>query len=197
MIMVFELSWNYSLMPPLMLACVLSTLAAGRLHPDSIYTEPLRRKGLEVKGESGEAGAAFQKTVGDLMREPVQPVAVTATLPQIAERFLTSSNNFLPVVDDGKRLVGQVALQDLKEHLTAGQELNSVIAFDIMQPPPACLIPSQGLMEALPILLASEQRHVPVVNTLTQYRLVGAIVRAEALGILSEAIARRSTAPNT
>ena len=31
---------------PLMLACVVSILVAARLHPDSIYTEPLRRKGL-------------------------------------------------------------------------------------------------------------------------------------------------------
>jgi chloride channel protein, CIC family len=195
MIMVFELSLNYSLMPPLMLACALSTLVAGRLHPDSIYTEPLRQKGLEVGGESVEPGVAFQKTVGDLMREPVPPVKVTASLPQIAERFLTSSNNFLPVVDNAFHLVGQVSLQDLKEHLNAGQELSSVIAYDIMQPPPICLTPNQRLVAALPILLASEQRHIPVVNSLKQNHLVGALVRAEALGLLSEAIAKRGGAP--
>ncbi len=45
MIMVFEISLNYSIMPPLMLACVVSTLVARRLHPESIYTEPLRDEG--------------------------------------------------------------------------------------------------------------------------------------------------------
>ena len=38
-------------MPPLMLACVMSTLVAQRLHAESIYTEPLRRKGLSLRGE--------------------------------------------------------------------------------------------------------------------------------------------------
>ena len=45
MIMVFEISLNYSLMPPLMLACVISTLMARRLHQESIYTEPFAEEG--------------------------------------------------------------------------------------------------------------------------------------------------------
>ncbi len=42
MIMVFEISLDYSLMPPLMLALRGVILLARRLHPESIYTEPLR-----------------------------------------------------------------------------------------------------------------------------------------------------------
>jgi hypothetical protein len=55
------------------------------------------------------------------------------------------------------------------------------------------LTPNQRLLDALPVLLATEQRNVPVVNTFKENRLVGAIVRAEALGLLSEAIAASST----
>jgi CIC family chloride channel protein len=192
MIMVFEISLNYTLMPPLMVACVVATLVARRYHPDSVYTEPLRRKGLEVEGESLRLGAATQQTVGDLMREPIPPLKQTATFRAIADRFLTSPNNFLPVVDENKQLVGIVALQDLKEYLNASQEFNGVIAFDVMRPPPPCLTPNQKLLDALPVLLASEQRNIPVVNTHKERRLVGALVRGEALGLLSEAIAPRS-----
>ncbi len=192
MIMIFEMSLNYSLMPPLMLASVISTLVARHYHPESIYTEPLRQKGLALHSETARAGAATEQTVGDLMRMPVPPVYETATLREIGERFLTNSNNFLPVVDEKQRLLGVVALHDLKEYLNAGQELNAIIAYDVMRPPPPCLTPSQRLLDALPILLASEQRNVPVVNTFKENRLVGAVVRAEALGVLSEAIAASS-----
>jgi CIC family chloride channel protein len=194
MIMVFEISLNYTLMPPLMIACAVATLVGRRFHPDSVYTEPLRRKGLEVEGESPRLGAATQQTVGDLMREPIAPLKQTATFRAIADRFLTSPNNFLPVVDENGQLVGVVALQDLKEYLNAGQELNGVIAFDVMRPPPPCLTPNQKLLDALPVLLASEQRNVPVVNSQKERRLVGALVRGEVLGLLSEAIAPRSAA---
>jgi len=186
-VMILEISSNYSLMPALMLGCAVSSLVSQRLHPNSIYTEPLKLRSLEV--ESSRLGAANEQTIGDLMRAPVPPVRENTTLPQIAERFLGSQNNFIPVVDDQFRLVGVVALHDLKEHLGAGQEMNAIIAADLMRAIPPCLTPRQKLMDALPILLASEQRNVPVVNTLHEKRLIGSVPRAEALAALSEAIA--------
>jgi CIC family chloride channel protein len=190
-VMILEISLNYSLMPALMLACAVSTLVSRRLHPDSVYTEPLKLRSLEV--EPGWLGAATEQTIGDLMRAPVPPVRDNTTLPEIAHRFLSSANNFLPVVDARGRLLGMVALQDLKEYLTAGSELTAIIAGDIMRPIPPCLWPGLKLHDALPILLASEMRNVPVVNTFEEMRLVGSIPRAEALGALSEAIAASAT----
>ncbi|HWI56609.1 MAG TPA: ClcB-like voltage-gated chloride channel protein [Bacillota bacterium] len=188
-IMVFEISLDYSVLPPLMLACVVSILVARRLHPESIYTEPLRRKGLKVSQDATASEAATERTVGDLMRAPVPPVRETSTLGEIADRFMTSANNFLPVVDAKSQLVGVVALHDLKEYLGSGDQVLGVIAYDIMRPPPPCVTPNQRLLEALPAVLSSEQRNIPVVNSLTENRLVGALARAEVLGILSEVIA--------
>jgi CIC family chloride channel protein len=187
-ILVFELSLNYSIMPPLMLACAVAILVGRRLHPESVYTEPLRRKGLELNRESPRLGAATEQTVGDLMQAPITPLPENASFREVADRFLTSPNNFLPVVSPDGRLLGMVALQDMKEYLNAGQELNSVIALDLMRPPPPCLTPGQHLSDALPLLLASELRNVPVVDGAGTFRLVGAVARAEALGMLAEAI---------
>jgi CIC family chloride channel protein len=190
-VMVLEISQNYSLMPALMLGCAVSTLVSRRLHANSIYTEPLKLRGLEM--ESFRLGAATEQTIGDLMRAPVTPMRENTALPEIAHRFLSSPNNYLPVVDAQNRLLGLVALQDLKEYLGAGSELSAVIAADIMRPPPPCLLPGQKLLDALPVLLGSEQRNVPVVNTIEEKRLVGSVLRAEALAALSEVIAASTT----
>ncbi len=190
-IVVFEISLNYNLMPPLMVGCAVATIVSRRFHADSVYTEPLRRRGLYFDRENPRLGAATQQTVGDIMREAIAPVNRRARFREVADRFLTNANNFLPVVDDAGRLVGMIALQDLKHHLGAGPELDSVIAFDVMRPPPPCLVPSQMLVDAFPVLLASEHRNVPVINSPSEKRLVGSVVRAEALGLLSEAIASR------
>jgi chloride channel protein, CIC family len=187
MVMILEISGNYSLMPALMLGCAISTVVSRRLHPNSIYTEPLRLRSLEV--ESPRMGAATEQTIGDLMHAPIPPLNENVPLPEIAERFLSSSNNFLPVVDSRRCLLGIVALQDLKEYLSAGEELKAVIAADVMRPLPPRLTPGQKLLDALPTLLASEQRNVPVVNNLEENYLIGSALRAEALAILSEAIA--------
>ncbi len=196
MIMVFEISLNYSMMPALMLACAVGTLVSRRLHATSVYTEPLQRIGVLGEAEAAVLGVATQRKVGDLMREPVPPVSETATFKELGQRFLTTSYNYLPVVDAAGRLTGLVALQDLKGYLNAGHELQAVIAFDVMRPPPPCVLPSQLLHEALPLLLATELRHIPVVTTLTERRLVGTLVRSEALGVLSEALAPKGTPDN-
>ena len=88
--------------------------------------------------------------------------------------------------------VGVVALQDLKEYLGAGEEFRGVIAYDFMRPPPSCVTPNQRLVDVLPVVLVSEQRNIPVVNTLKENRLVGALPRAQVLGLFSEAIAASS-----
>jgi CIC family chloride channel protein len=192
MILIFELSLDYSLVPPLMLACVVSILVARQMHGESVYTEPLRTKGLALGRETSRPGAVMEQTVGDFMRAPVAPVRETTPLQEIASRFLTSPNNFVPVVDAERRLLGVVALQDLKEFLSDARELEGVIACDVMRPPPKCLTPGQRLLDALPLVLECELRNVPVVNNPNEYKLVGSVSRAELLAIFSEAIAEKS-----
>lgn len=192
-IMIFEISLDYSIMLPLMLACVVSIVVASRFVAESVYTEPLRRKGLSVTQETTTLGATMERTVGDITRPPVPPVRENATLSQLAERFLTSSNNFLPIVDAKQQLIGLVALHDLKEYLNAGDELSAVIAYDVMRPPATCVTPNQRLLDVLPVVLASEQRNIPVVNSLKENRLIGSITRSEVLSLFSEAIAASST----
>lgn len=191
-IMAFEISLDYSLMPPLMLACVVAVLISRQLHRESIYTEHMRSKGLSLLPENEQTGAAMEKTVGDLMQLPVPTLRETVSLQEIADRFLASPNNFLPIVDSQQRLIGMLALQDLKEFLHNNQELAGVIALDLMRPPPKCLLPGQRLLEALPLVLASEQRNIPVVNNTLENRLVGSLSRAQMLAIFSEAIAEKS-----
>ncbi len=188
MIMMFEISLNYSMMPPLMLACAIATLVSRQLHPDSIYTAPLKARGVEPSADTLRIGAAHQQRIGDLMREPVSPVRDNTPLPEIATRFLQHTFNYLPVVDDQQRLLGLVALHDLKEYLGSADSLSGVIASDVMRPAPVVLTPGESLTDALPALLGSEQRNVPVVNNLKERRLVGSVLRAEALGLMAQAI---------
>ena len=77
--------------------------------------------------------------------------------------------------------MGVVGLHGLKDFLNAGQELAAVIAADVLRPPPPCLTPSQSLLKALPTLLESELRNVPVVNSQHEKRLIGTVLRSEAL----------------
>lgn len=192
MILLFEISLDYALMPALMLGCVMATLAARHFHRESVYSEALHEKGMAEAAELADQGAVSGQTVGDLMQAPVQPVRDNAPLHKVASRFLSITNNYLPVVDADGRLVGVVALHDLKEYLAAEHEFKGIIAYDVMRPPPPSLTPNQRLVDVLPIALGSELRAIPVVNTVAENKLIGSLPRTEILSILSEAMAQRS-----
>jgi CIC family chloride channel protein len=54
-VLVFELSGDYAIVLPLLIACAIATLLSRRLHRESIYTEELRRRGsrweIKIVGE--------------------------------------------------------------------------------------------------------------------------------------------------
>ena len=190
MILIFEISLKYELMPPLMIGCVVATLVSQKLHKASVYSAPLHRRGLVVDQESRRMGSATDRCIGDVMVGPTSPIKETAAMPEISEIFLRSPRNYLPVLSVDKRLVGVISLQDLKAHLNAGDELRAVIALDLMRPPETFLTPNRRLMEALPEIMGSEMEMIPVVNSNREMRLVGSVSRSETLGLMSEAIAR-------
>jgi len=190
MILIFEISLKYELMPPLMIGCVVATLVSQKLHKASIYSAPLHRRGLLVDQESRQMGSATDRCIGDVMVGPTSPIKETSSLPEISEIFLHSPRNYLPVLSIDKRLVGVISLQDLKAHLNAGDELRAVIALDLMRPPETFMTPNRRLMEALPEIMGSEMEMIPVVNSNREMRLVGSVSRSETLGLMSEVIAR-------
>ena len=192
MIMIFEISLNYSMMPPLMLSCVLATLVARQLHPESVYTTALKDRQIEGIDDNTTLGASQQQRIGDIMRPAVPPVRDNALLPEVASQFLKHTFNYLPVINSKDHLIGLVALHDVKPHLHAKDELMSVIASDVMIPVPQLLTPNQLVLDALPLLLKSDQRNLPVVNDLKERKMVGSVSKSEALGLLSEAIAVHS-----
>ena len=190
MILIFEISLKYELMPPLMIGCVVATLVSQKMHKASVYSAPLHRRGMVESQESRRIGSATDRCIGDVMVGPTSPIQETAALPEISEIFLHSPRNYLPVLSADKRLVGVISLQDLKAHLNAGEELRAVIALDLMRPAETYLTPNRQLMEALPEIMSSEMEMIPVVNSNREMRLVGSVSRSKTLGLMSDAIAR-------
>ena len=195
-ILIFEISLKYELMPPLMIGCVVATLVSRGLHKPSVYTAPLYQRGLEFDQEDRQMGSATDRCVGDVMVGPTSPIKETDHLPQISEIFLKSPRNYLPVLSKDKRLVGIISLQDVKAHLNGGNELRAIIALDLMRPIERVLTPNTHLMDALPTIMSSEVEMIPVVNTEREMRLVGSLSRSKTLGSLSESIGERSQKNN-
>ena len=108
----FEIVRDYNAVLPLMLVSVIATAIAMRYLPNSIMTEKLARRGLDVHQEY-EINALKQIKVEEVMARDVSTVLPETTVHSAAERFATgdlktSRHHALPIVDSGGRLQGLV-----------------------------------------------------------------------------------------
>ncbi len=105
-LILFELTGEYTIILPLMLAIVLATGVSRALSRDSIYTLKLRRRGIEIDARAADPRLS-EKTLADVMEPPPASIGEGVTLQSAARRLLSSGRGSLPVVTDGL-LVGQL-----------------------------------------------------------------------------------------
>jgi CIC family chloride channel protein len=120
-IILFELTGEYTIILPLMLAIVLATGLSHRLSPDTIYTLKLRRRGVDLGLPSETVGGHPAPLVGDVMTAVPAPVLSTATLVEVAAALSATSFGVLPVVDPDGTHLGVVSARGVSDALADGR----------------------------------------------------------------------------
>jgi CIC family chloride channel protein len=161
-VILFELTGEYSIILPLMLAIVLATAVSRLLSRDTIYTLKLRRRGIDLEGPAPGARIGTQR-VGAVMEPLPSPLPSTTALADAADLLSLSGHGALPVVDDSGQYVGVVTAQAVAEAL-AEQPDAAPTTVERLAEPPAPVTTDQPLAQALHILLTAAGTGVPVLD---------------------------------
>ncbi|WP_414710917.1 chloride channel protein [Pseudonocardia sp.] len=156
-IIIFELTGEYSLILPLMSAIVLATLTSRVLNRDTIYTLKLRRRGIDLDGDQ-ERQALAGRTVAQVMESPPEPLRADDTVARAAARLSESAHGVLPVAAEDGSYLGTLRARSVAEALAEHQ---SVTVGDIThrtQP----LRPDTELPAALQALTEAHGAGLPV-----------------------------------
>ncbi len=144
----FELAHNYSLVPPLMIACVVSLKVSELFEPESAFTRWLVRKGERIR-----RGMDFALLDGirvrDIMDEQYVALPADASIGEIAPLVRASENRTFPVVGDDGKLAGIVMLAGLMAaavRSAAGAPQPAVR--ELLEPEPVYLGPDDSLARA-------------------------------------------------
>jgi CIC family chloride channel protein len=159
-IIVFELTGDYRIMLPLMLAVAVSMGISRSLERDTIYTLKLRRRGIVVS-RSGAADVMALVTVGEAMSRAPASIDEETALDDVISALAHGDTDALPVIGADGALKGIVTPPDVERRLTA--EGVSAVARDVMQTAPG-LTPEQPLSEALRTLVHWDSQGLPVVD---------------------------------
>ncbi len=168
-IMVFEITGNYSLVLPLMLAASLASFIADRVHPDSVYTMPLTRAGVHLV-QNEDVDLLDTVTVGEVMTLLDDTLAPSMTITEAA-RFLDESRHHgMPVVERNGKLAGVLTLIDVA---LAEGDPDETLVKDAMTDRPITVTPTMPVSSALARMAALGVGRLPVVDDVDPTRLVG------------------------
>ncbi len=123
-VILFELTGEYTIILPLMLAIVLATGISDLVSKDTVYTRKLLRRGIDID-EPADA-ALRRRPVSSFMVAAPEAVSSGADLRAIAARFSVGGDSCLPVVDDEGRYLGTVSAHEVMDALAAGEDVDVV-----------------------------------------------------------------------
>lgn len=188
-LILFEMTGDYRIILPLMLATVISTLLAERLSRESIYTMKLARRGIRL--ERGRDIDVMQGIlVGEAMTTDVDAVPTTMSLRELTEEFNRTHHHGFPVLDEKGELYGIVTLRDLERAIARGG-LDSLTVKDIATTSPLTAYPDEPLWVALKRLGTRDVGRLPVVDRRNPKKLIGLVRRYDIIRAYNVAIARR------
>jgi CIC family chloride channel protein len=119
-VIMFELTGEYSIILPLMSAIVLATGVSHALTSDTIYTLKLRRRGVDLGMAPLTVGLQHRR-VRDVMTPVPRGVSRHATLVQVADALADTPFGVLPVIDDGGDYLGVVTARAVADALADGR----------------------------------------------------------------------------
>ncbi len=179
LLIIFEMTSDYRIILPLMVAVVFSTLVARKIFEPSIYTIKLIRKGIFLK--AGKDTAILQASkVSEVMDGDFETIPTNMPLVKIMETIESSKETNFVVIDRQERFVGTLSLQHILGIITQHTLDYLIIAKDIASTDFVTVCPDDDLEIAQKRFALADSSFIPVVNRDDPSLILG-VLRREAL----------------
>jgi CIC family chloride channel protein len=191
-LILFEMTDNYRIILPLMIACIISFIASTQIRQESMFTLKLARRGVNLK-----AGKEINVLKSLLVKEAMNPAPETLyqglSVKDLARRISDSKYHSFPVVDGFGALTGILSYRDYHEVLYHQELDRLVVVKDMASENVITVHPDDSLYTALEKITARDFSILPVVSRDHPERLLGILTRRDILGAYNSAVIKQST----
>jgi len=188
-LLLFEMTGNYQILPPLMVTCVISVFLVRWISKPSIYTLKLLRRGIDVE-KHVELDLMDSIIVSDAMIQEVIAVNESDTVRNVGLKIKKTNHRGFPVLSDEGKLTGMVTRQDINLALQSGDadsEVKEIMAKDII----VCF-PNESLKTALNKMAKKNIGRIPVVKQDNHQDIIGILTRKSIINAYNYSIDRIS-----
>jgi len=189
--LLFEMTGNYLIIIPVMLASIISTITASKFYHDSIDTVDFSREGINIH-EGREVAIMKSIRVGKAITEDVDFISETANIDQLLQLFRESRDSFyFPVINHKGLMVGVVSMQDVKTILHDQEQRVCFLVGAICTRDVIMLTPDDNLYDAIQLFDVKGIDEIPVVESLEEPWVLGMLKRSDVIAAYNHEILKR------
>ena len=190
-LILFEMTGNYKIILPLMIACIISTLASGQLLENSIYTLKLARRGVNIRAGK-EVNVLKGIPVSEAMNTAVDTIPEGLSLGRLARKISMSKYNSFPVVDERGGLSGILSFLDYHDVVFDENLEDLVVVKELATQKVVTINADDNLYDALQKITSKDFSILPVVSSEDPKKLLGILTRRDIMGAYNKAVIRKS-----
>jgi len=178
--MVFEMTDDYNLVPPLMIVSVIALATARRFAKHGLYDGWLARRG-EHLAHGADRAIMHRLLVRDVMSSAAVHVSPGATLAEVVAASSESRLTTIPVVDEDGVLYGVITFAELRLALLDRGELAPLLRAADLAEPTEIALATDTVQTALAKLNARAADLLPVVESEAHPLFLGVLTRDDIL----------------
>jgi CIC family chloride channel protein len=193
---IFELTYNFEIILPLMTSCIASLVVVQKFYGYSIYETKLLKKGIRiVRGH--DINLLRSMRVGDYMSKDFEAFRIDTGLGEMIARAQDSPYPHFPVLDHKDHLVGMLSMHDLKAFLAEmGELIPLVVAADIMTREVLTITPNDNFETAFEVFEGRQISTLPVVSPERPGHLLGILKKNDLLLAYNQTILKSGVLPS-
>jgi CIC family chloride channel protein len=178
-LIIFEMTGDYGVILPLMLSAAVAAATSRAIEPDSLYTAPLRRRGVGLP-ELPRPDWLRATAVAGLVVEDAARVGPEAPFEEVLRKLLAlAPGHDLYVTSREGQLLGVIRLDALKGTISEGALLGMIVAADVVDRSIQPVTTGMTLADVAGRFAQGDLERLPVVDA--GRRLIGTVSMRDVL----------------
>lgn len=180
-LMIFEMTREYSFMLPLMLSVIISSSIVQIINKGSYHVKLLERQGFRFS-EGRESRILKSILVEKIIRDDPIIVNVNAPLTEFVPKLIDSPHRIIYTKDSSGKLVGAISDSQIRPLITEYDSIkDSIIAQDIADTRLVKVKKSDDLDLVLKLLTKADIEELPVISDDDENKIIGIVTKQDVL----------------